>query len=264
MIQLLRRLLLSASLLTCLIAFILLLNITAPNPTGRRYSSVAPATTGGGQFIGDEGEAALALDLRLPNNNNPDQRQCVCAENSTASGGQCRVCIAQVPLQSPGGFRIPDFVTPSYIAESKNRRVLLISDYDIVAQLSDYAAAARTLRIPLFVYVRVNTDVSPEITQLIASTGGAVVPYFTVPGYIDPVDETARNLLIIAAPILALTALWELSARRTVPSLIRTPATPTSPKPSVKVDDAEAFARRARERQQSRADREDSRFSPND
>ncbi|HEX2621081.1 MAG TPA: hypothetical protein VHL11_13060 [Phototrophicaceae bacterium] len=41
----LRRLLLGTALIGIIVSVILLLNFTAPNPTGRRYSSAVPVTT---------------------------------------------------------------------------------------------------------------------------------------------------------------------------------------------------------------------------
>lgn len=60
-----------------IVSVVLLLNITAPNPTHRRYSSQMPLTTGqgNGKSIGDSAEVILAADLNLPNNNAPDQRK---------------------------------------------------------------------------------------------------------------------------------------------------------------------------------------------
>ena len=94
-------------------------------------------------------------------------------------------------LQS--NFRIPDFIAPDFIAESKNTQNLLYSgrEYD---QISDYALAAKLLNRPLWVYTRVDTIVEPKFYEIVHATGGNVVPYFTVPGYVDPVDDAARKV----------------------------------------------------------------------
>ncbi len=55
------------------ISSVLLLNITAPNPTHRRYSSEVPLTTGQGasRDLGDSGERTLAKDLDQLRNDLP-------------------------------------------------------------------------------------------------------------------------------------------------------------------------------------------------
>jgi hypothetical protein len=232
--------------LVFILCVVLLLNFTHPNPTGRRYSSEAPLTTRQGTSgeIGEAGERLLAKELGLPRNESPDQRQCFCGDASrrtTPSLSECRVCISYIQMASP--FRRPDFVSPNFIAESKNTQSLLYTGREL-DQIGDYALNAKALGIPLWVYTRVNTNVDPEFYRIVESTGGGVVQYFTVSGYIDPVDQVASSVMLLSLLAVTLAIILEMVARR--------PARPVSapaPSPSPDADDdAEDFLRKARER----------------
>ncbi len=194
------------------ISVVLLLNTTAPNPTGRRYSSQTPLTTGQGrnEDIGGDAERILAADLRLPNNNDSDQRQCICGASAVAPPRECRSCIVSLP--SVQTFRRPDFVASGFIAESKNRLSLPISDHELWSQIEDYANAARALGRPLWLYVRVDSEVDPAYLPLVEATGGGVVRYFTVAGYVDPVDQAAHKGLMGSGVALAVLSLPEIAA----------------------------------------------------
>ena len=243
---------------------ILLLNFTAPNPTGRRYSSAIPVTTGQGsaQTIGLSGESVLALDLKLPRNDQADQRQCICNSTYTPPVNECRVCFARTEVVD--NYRRPDFVGANFIAESKNSQNLLYTGRE-VDQIRDYAAAAQSVRLPLWLYVRVNTLVAPEFTELVRSTRGDVVYYFTVAGYADPVDLLASRLLIVVLISLALLILGRLivdrlAFRQAAPiGDAPKPPAPSPTDPLTKSEDASEFARRAKDRAQRRIDTEDSR-----
>jgi hypothetical protein len=179
------------------ICLVLLLNVTAPNPTHPRYSSQIPRTDTRqytSNEIGLDGEEILAADLHLPRNQAAEQLHCICnptfAENRSEL---CRTCFAI--SEHVGNYRIPDFVgptlmAPAFIADSKNVAQLsqTYRDFD---QIRDYAAVARELRIPLWLFVRVNSSIDPQYVTLVQETGGGVVYYFTVPGYVDPVDVLA-------------------------------------------------------------------------
>ena len=191
-----RRIGIVLSVIVLPICLVLLLNFTAPNPTHRRYSSRMPAS--GPPFttneIGLDGEVVLAADLHLPRNDAFDQRHCICnpsfAENRS---GSCHTCFAI--SEDVGNYRVPDFVGPTFIAPA------FIADYKNTAQLSrsaddfyqiqDYAAVATELGILLWVFVRVDSRIDPEYATFAQQTGGGVVYYFTVPGYVDPVDAVA-------------------------------------------------------------------------
>src|SRR5579871_3241372 len=221
--RLLRRLMFVVALLVSLAAIVLLLNFTASNPTGRRYSSEIVQTTGSAQVIGASGEAILAHDLRLPDNDNSDQLQCLCNDVIKPPSSKCNTCLVSDP--SIATYRIPDFVGANFIAEAKNRQNLLFSYSDQANQITDYVTAAKLLKRPLWLYTRVDTVMSPEFDALVASTGGGVVAYFATPGYVDPVDQIARTVLIGALIVLALSAIWEIGA-----ALALVPRPPHSPK----------------------------------
>lgn len=251
--SLLRRGILLVSLAVIVVCGILLLNFTASNPTSRRYSSEIVVTTEESQIIGQSGEAVLAKDLKLPNNNDSNQKQCLCSRVFGSTRGACNVCMVEDNQFITGTYRIPDFVSPNFIAESKNRQRLLTIYQDQVDQLSDYTLAARLLNRPLWVYVRVNTLVDSEFVELAESTGGGVVYYFAVPGYVDPVDQGARTGLLVAAPIVLLMCLWELQSRRRIIVIPLRPApNPKSrdvPKdPLRKANDAAEFAQRTKDK----------------
>lgn len=259
-----RRIVLWLSLLVLVVSTVLLLNFTAPNPTGRRYSSKTPVTTGQGNAnaIGLSGERILAEDLNLPRNDRKDQLQCICNSPSARLGvNECRVCLAYI--QSIATYRRPDFVSPNFLAESKNSQDLLYTGRE-VDQITDYVFAARAMNIPLWVYVRVNSQVDPEFVDVVASTGGGVVPYFTVPGYVDVVDQTARLTAFVALLLLLLSLLWGFAGRRSkctvsIPEGQPKPNQPQAPRPRGGTGDAEDFMQRARQRAQRTIDKEDAR-----
>jgi|GEM_PF-546954 len=193
--------------------FVLLLNITAPNPTHRRYSSWMPLTTGRkmSNQIGLEGEQVLSDDLGIPRNDLMDERQCFCRD-ANVTPLNCKRCAAHY-----AGLvisRRPDFVTDRLIVESKNVKLLDQDRRDPLGQISDYTAVALALGRPLWLYVRVNTDVDEKFYQLAESTGGGVVPYFTVPGYVDPVDANARGGLLASGALSSFVIIGEVFSRR--------------------------------------------------
>lgn len=179
----------------------ILLHLPGFNPTGRRLSSQLPEQTGPSMSIGQSGEDQLARDLRLPNNNRADQLICLCRSAETPLRGECNTCRAVPDMQST--FRRPDFVGGNYIAESKNAANLHYSGRE-VDQIGDYVRAARHFGQPLWVYVRVDTQVAPEFEQLVASTGGRVVYYFRTPGYTDPIEQIGQTGLGISLAVLGL------------------------------------------------------------
>lgn len=255
--KLVRRLTLLISLIVALVCIVLLLNFTAPNPTGRRYSSEVVSTRGSAQSIGRSGEEILSRDLRTPRNEAPDQRQCICnSPLSQPNVNECRVCVAYDASIST--YRRPDFIGANFIAESKNRRNLLYEYSDQVDQISDYVTFAKLMNRPLWLFVRVDTNLSPEFTSLVESTGGGVVRYFAVPGYVDPVDRVAGKVLPVAVIIVIITGVWELGA-----SHVRTPRPPSNPvqQAKQKTDSADDFVKAAKERAQRKIDVEDVRHN---
>lgn len=181
---------------------VLLLNFTAPNPTGRRYSSEVVDLNLNNGAKGIQGERILAQDLNAPNNN--VEKQCICGETS-ALQGQCNLC--RVNITTVSTYRLPDFFTETYIADSKNRTSWLSSYADQYAQLRDYADAAVALDMPLWVYVRVDTTVDQVMQDLVRSTGGDIVYYFATPDWVDPVNIIAIIGILIGGVIVVF-VLW--------------------------------------------------------
>jgi hypothetical protein len=256
MMRLLRRLLLLAALIGFVVSVVLLLNFTAPNPTGRRYSSessIRGGGTGNSNVIGLSAENILSQDLGLPRNELPEQRQCICSSSSTTvpPSNECRICITTVELLSPS-HRRPDFIGSNFIAESKNAQNLLYRGREM-DQISDYVFAARAMNIPLWIYVRVDTVLDPEFIRLARSTGGGVVRYFTYPGYVDPIDEAAEAGLMVSAGVVVVGILWELAARRHgTQQRARKRKSPSDP-----LNEAEALKERAKRRLEKAAAEED-------
>jgi hypothetical protein len=197
----LRILLLLAAFITASLCVILPLNVTAPNPTGRRYSSETPPTTGQAStaLIGGVAEEILAHDLRTVNNNLAGQRQCFCSAAYTSQRvpRDCNVCTVHLPQIET--YRRPDFISDRFIADSKNVQQLTSP----APQLMAFALGAEALHRPLWIYVRVNTIVDPHLESMVELTGGDVVYYFAVPGYIDPVDQAARQGLVASVIVFS-------------------------------------------------------------
>lgn len=254
--KVLRRITIGLTGVVLITSIILLLNITAPNPTARRYSSRIIQTTGSPQTVGRDAENVLGEDLHLPNNNDPDQRQCICGNQSYANSNVCRICI--VESVSIDTYRIPDFVAPWFIAEAKNREGLLYTGRE-ADQISDFALAARMLNRPLWLYVRVDTEVDPQYGALVEATGGGVVRYFATSGYADPVDTGARVGLIVSVAVLgglAVRAVMNFRGIRAAPP--KSPQTPLNNAARV-TDRAEAFGKTSRERIRRQLDEQNTR-----
>ena len=257
----LRRILLLFALLFFVISIILLLNITAPNPTHRRYSSEMPLTKGSANEIGSDGERILSNDLHLPNNNSTNQKQCICG--SSSAKGRCNVCIAQVPMIA--SYRMPDFVSDTFIADSKNEQGLLyMANKHDTDQIQDFVIASLLTNRRLYIYVRQSTVVSPEFVQLVESTGGAVVTYFTVQGYVDPVDDTARKSGAASGFLLAGIGWleWRSLRKRSFKVVMPSSPKPRQPAESLngstrKITHVEDFSARAKARLQAQVDAED-------
>jgi len=257
-ITLARRISLVAAVIGAVICIILLLNFTAENPTGRRYSSETPIITGGGNSaqIGTSGERILSSDLGVQRNEQADQRQCVCNMAPTRANPpltECRVCMGYAQLTT--SFRRPDFITNSYIAESKNATGLAYSGRE-VDQIGDYVISARALGVPLWVYVRVNSTIDPEFSNMVNSTGGGVVRYFTVPGYVDATDQRARTGLIIAVITILILGLWELLGGLGGPAGVPMPTGPDAGKHTGTSDDLIERARRKNDRLDAEMDQQ--------
>jgi len=206
-----RRLIFSIGLFAFIGCFVLVLNITAPNPTHRRYSSRIPLTTSisnSSQSIGLDGETVLSADLGLPSNNAADQRLCFC-RGANLKPDNCVGCAAYYAALT-ASFRMPDFISSRVIVESKNRQTLAQDDHDLLNQIGDYSLVAISLHRPLWIYVRVNSEVDPIYEQLAAATQGGLVRYFNVSGYSDPIDQAATVGLVLSGTMVLIIGLWEL------------------------------------------------------
>lgn len=264
----LRRLSFAPILLLILLSLILLLNITAPNPTLRRYSSQPVIATGDSARIGLSGERILSLDLGVPRNDTADTVQCVCNpryEGQAAPTG-CDVCVGY--SETITNHRRPDFVTDSYIADSKNKRQLLVTDEHDYPQMREISQAALNIGVPFWIYVRVDTRVDDAYLEMTRATGGDVVYYFTHNAitYIDPVDRFAINLLIVSLVLLGLLILWEMiwryqvwRSQRIQPDTIVIEPEPPHPvnRAINKTQSAEDFMRRTEEQKRRDIDRDD-------
>jgi len=239
------------------VSVVLLLNFTAPNPTGRRYSSEVVKTSGSSESIGVSGERVLSKDLGVPRNDRADLLQCFCNSTYRLVLTECRVCLSTVELTT--SYRRPDFVAQTFIGESKNAEDLLYTGSRREStQLSDYALASRTLGRPLWVFVRVDSAVDPEFVEIVETTGGGVVQYFrTSDSWVDPIDSAARVALLVSLVVFALgLLLWFMPPL----SFGRRAASPKpAPKPSNPVGDADDFLNRARDKARKTIDKEDSR-----
>jgi hypothetical protein len=197
-----------------LICVVLLLDFTASNPTGRRYSSETIDLSLSSAEKGRQGEDILSLDLDLPPNDTVG-RVCICTNpTSPPDPIACNSCLAYV--ESLQQNRRPDFITSKYIIEVKNRQELLYSgdgDRD-TAEITDYAIAARALHRSLWVFVRTDTDVDSQFHDLVETTGGKIVGYLAVPGHVDKVAQAAKVGLLASVIVLVFAGACELRTRR--------------------------------------------------
>lgn len=193
---------------------VLLLNITAPNPTHRRYSSWMPRSgkPANSQEIGLDGELALSRDLGLPRNSIAGQQQDICRSKTVVptEGGRCAAYYAGLTTS----FRRPDFVSDTLIVESKNVQTLDEDDRDLLGQIGDYALIALTLHRPLWLYTRVNTTIDPKYFQVVEATGGGIVRYFTVPTFSDSADDFSKAGLALSGLCIVVLITGEVVLRR--------------------------------------------------
>lgn len=183
-----RYLLALTALVVLIISVILLLNFTASNPTGRRYSSETIDLALSSQEKGQQGELIVARDLGIPRNET-DARACLCRTDQP-NPPNCNSCLVQITELSQN--RRPDFITTEYMVEVKNHQGLLYGDRDW-DQINDYAIGARELSIPLWVFVRTDTEVDPQFDEVVEVSGGRVVRYLAVPGHMDRVEQVAKS-----------------------------------------------------------------------
>lgn len=233
-------------------------------------------TNGTSQQIGADGERILAQDLRLLSNNAAGQRQCICNSQVADQLPQsCNACIVRIEMQPGQQYRLPDFVAPDFFAESKNEQGLNYSGYE-VDQIADFAYAAQMSGRKLWVYVRSDTRVSQRFSDLVSATGGGIVSYFRVPGYVDPIDVLAQRGLMASGFTLGIVLIleWKAHTRARTGIQIRSihPKPPDKPKrprdpmsKAVRItNDAEEFLKRAQERYRRELDITHSQEGPDD
>jgi len=253
MAVILRRVVLALALAGIMVCVILLLNFTATNPTGRRYSSAVALTDGESNELGSDGERILGKDLGVSNNNAAERQQCICDFSLLSPPPGCNVCLFHNAVSSEGKFAKPDFVGRNYIAESKNAKKLPWRGHSL-REISLYADTAIDSKVNLWLFVRVDTEVDPRYYDLVEGTGGGIVYYFTAPGYTDPTDRAATTGLIVCVPVGLALLFWEFRPRRVV-IIRRIPAPRRTPRN--KVDEAELFRDTMREKARLRLDQVD-------
>lgn len=214
-----RRFVLIVAILAAAVATTLLLNFTAPNPTGRRYSTETVDLSQNSNGKGAQGEQILSNDLGTPlTNDHTNNAVCVCnVDFAPRTPSQCSSCITY--SEQVANYRIPDVTTDRYFAESKNTWHLSVTSNHDYPQLIEIAQVAREIGYPLWIYVRVDSVVDAAFIDLARHTGGDVIYYFAVPGYTDPVDQFAIALLVVSGTVIVVIGLGELAALRPHPTL---------------------------------------------
>lgn len=142
----------------------------AGNPTHRDYASAYP-TNPNPQGAGDEAEAILSGDLRLPLNH----------QGVTYCPVGRRPPPATEIITIPGGSQCcnPDFLGGRFIADSKFVRTLADD-----GQFRCFLSIAQSQGVALWYFVREDTQVSDTMLTVIQATGGDVVYYFRAnPGH---------------------------------------------------------------------------------
>lgn len=248
----LRRVALALALAGAVVCVILLLNFTAPNPTGRRYSSDSPPETNGNnsQEAGASAEDILSRDLGVARNSVRQQKQCICPPGKETPV-YCGSCMIHTSLPPGKRYMLPDFIGKDFIIEAKHRMTV---DGSHLRQLTIYAYAAQAQNLELWLFVDIGAKVDPRYYDLVEDTGGRIVYYFTAPGYTDPTDRAATAGLIVCVPVGLALLFWEFRPRRIV-IIRRTPA-PRLP-PRNKVDEAELFRDTMKEKARLRLDQVD-------
>jgi hypothetical protein len=170
---------LCVSIAVMIVGAVLLLNFTAPNPTGRRYSSDTPVLSGSSNEIGASAEIILSHDLGVP-------------KNTTNFDGV-----------------IPDFITEVSIIESKNCAALPCENR---GQFERLLILSQTTGRELWVYTRIGTRIPDDMQAAVVNTGGSIVPYFVVPPYRDATDSAAILIIGVGASVSSFFVVWEYRA----------------------------------------------------
>lgn len=205
-----RILIISVILLTVASVVSLLFSTTAPNPTGRWFSSNFIDTSLATQIYGQEAEIVLAHDLHLPQNDSPEgERRCFCNVQYQAPPGRCNVC--ETSSANISSWSIPDFVTDGMIVDSK-----AVGQFTVDKQINNFITVAKQTGRQLWIYVRNDTTFSDATRSSIQATGGDIIPYFVVSGFGTWLlaEKAANNILIFAIIIALGLLIWEYIAQQ--------------------------------------------------
>jgi hypothetical protein len=96
--------------------------------------------------------------------------------NASASAAACAKTQRRLPSatsvlsqrRSARRSVVPDFIGAGFIAEAKNTRTLLSEERE-GEQIADYAQAARAMRVPLYIFTRVDTQVEDFFERAVAA-----------------------------------------------------------------------------------------------
>jgi hypothetical protein len=188
----------------------LILDTTAPNPTGRWFSSDIVDTSLDGQVFGKQAEILLGHDLNLPQNDSLEgERRCFCNVNHQAPPGRCNVCEAKSANIST--WSIPDFISDGIIVDSK-----AVAYFAVDEQIRNFIEVTEIADRELWIYVRKDTIFSDTTRETIQATGGDIIPYFVVAAYSFwlIIEQAANNLLLFAIIIAVGLLIWEYIAQQ--------------------------------------------------
>jgi len=207
-VKTLRRIIFTLALLTIAVCGgLLVTNFDPTNPTHRRYSSELVLSTGEAPSdrIGADGERVLGKDLRIIHNEAMIPVSVFCNpryENTDPPTKNTECVYFSDTIEN---YRIPDFLTDGYIAESKNSAKLAISYERDYKQIQAFATASAELNRPFYIYVRHNTIVDPEFDALFENIDGGIVYYFATDDYVNPTD---LHLLLGIIGGLSIIVIW--------------------------------------------------------
>lgn len=188
----LRRIVFSIALAIVVVcAGLLITNFDPNNPTHRRYSSEVVLSTGEApsDTIGWDGERVLSKDLNHPKNDENIPVLAFCNSRFEESGQPPAKHVECIYFSDAiENYRVPDFYSDDYIAESKNSATLMIGQERNYKQIQAFAIASADLGRPLYIFVRHNTRVDAQYYDLFDNIEGGIIHYFQTTGYTDQTD----------------------------------------------------------------------------
>lgn len=178
-------------------------NLSAPNPTGRYFSSQAIDLTQDSKVFGEQAEAILSQDLGIVQNDSPDGAHiCFCNREVPLPASRCQIC----EVTSVRTTSLPDFVTEQVIADSK-----AVKQFNSSAQIESFIEAAYLTDRQVWIFVRDDTQISPTILARVQATGGDIVPYFVTGTSLLLLAEQGLNQVILIVLIIgAGITIWQL------------------------------------------------------